>query len=148
MQDITCKVTPDIRYPGKSRLLFIDISGGQHRLGGSALAHVCTQDIPQIRGVTYGCVQVYGQLGDRSPDAAIAQLRSAFVAVQTLLEKGCGIIVNERILTQPRLASAGHDRSDGGLLITLLEMAFAGHCGLHIHLPDSSVRRSSTETRI
>lgn len=106
VQDITCKVTPDIRHPGKSRLIFIDISGGQNRLGGSALAHV------------------YGQLGDKSPDAAISQVHSAFVAVQTLLEK--------------RLVSAGHDRSDGGLLITLLEMAFAGHCGLHIHLPDSA----------
>ena len=29
---------------------------------------------------------------------------------------------------------AYHDRSDGGLLITLLEMAFAGHCGLDIDL--------------
>ena len=30
---------------------------------------------------------------------------------------------------------AYHDRSDGGLLVTLLEMAFAGHCGLDIALP-------------
>lgn len=37
--DITCKVTPEIRHPGASRLLFIDISNGHHRLGGSALAH-------------------------------------------------------------------------------------------------------------
>ena len=29
---------------------------------------------------------------------------------------------------------AYHDRSDGGLLVTLLEMAFAGHCGLEIDL--------------
>ena len=29
---------------------------------------------------------------------------------------------------------AYHDRSDGGLLITLLEMAFAGRCGLDIEL--------------
>jgi phosphoribosylformylglycinamidine synthase len=32
------------------------------------------------------------------------------------------------------LALAYHDRSDGGLLITLLEMAFAAHCGLDIDL--------------
>ena len=31
--------------------------------------------------------------------------------------------------------TAGHDRSDGGLLVTLLEMAFAGNCGLDIRLP-------------
>src|SRR3984893_829528 len=30
---------------------------------------------------------------------------------------------------------AYHDRSDGGLFVTLLEMAFAGHCGLDIALP-------------
>ena len=29
---------------------------------------------------------------------------------------------------------AYHDRSDGGLLVTLLEMAFAGHCGWSIDL--------------
>jgi phosphoribosylformylglycinamidine synthase len=29
---------------------------------------------------------------------------------------------------------AYHDRSDGGLLVTLLEMAFAGHCGLRVRL--------------
>jgi len=33
------------------------------------------------------------------------------------------------------LALAYHDRSDGGLLVTLLEMAFATHCGLDIDLP-------------
>ena len=34
-----------------------------------------------------------------------------------------------------RMLLAYHDRSDGGLLVTLLEMAFAGHCGLDIALP-------------
>jgi phosphoribosylformylglycinamidine synthase len=29
---------------------------------------------------------------------------------------------------------AYHDRSDGGLIVTLLEMAFAGHCGLSVRL--------------
>ncbi|HZY33746.1 MAG TPA: phosphoribosylformylglycinamidine synthase, partial [Rhodanobacter sp.] len=32
------------------------------------------------------------------------------------------------------LLLAYHDRSDGGIITTLLEMAFAGHCGLEIHL--------------
>jgi phosphoribosylformylglycinamidine synthase len=32
------------------------------------------------------------------------------------------------------LLLAYHDRSDGGVIVTLLEMAFAGHCGLEIHL--------------
>ena len=29
--------------------------------------------------------------------------------------------------------------SDGGLLVTLLEMAFAGHCGLRIDLPEGDL---------
>ncbi|TAM92059.1 MAG: phosphoribosylformylglycinamidine synthase, partial [Rhodanobacteraceae bacterium] len=32
------------------------------------------------------------------------------------------------------LVLAYHDRSDGGVIVTLLEMAFAGHCGLEIFL--------------
>ncbi|CAM5482207.1 phosphoribosylformylglycinamidine synthase [Rhodanobacter lindaniclasticus] len=32
------------------------------------------------------------------------------------------------------LLLAYHDRSDGGVVTTLLEMAFAGHCGLELHL--------------
>jgi phosphoribosylformylglycinamidine synthase len=32
------------------------------------------------------------------------------------------------------VASAGHDRSDGGLITTLLEMAFAGNCGIEVEL--------------
>src|SRR5690625_7976002 len=31
---------------------------------------------------------------------------------------------------------AYHDRSDGGLFVTLAEMAFAGHCGLDIRVDD------------
>ena len=43
---------------------------------------------------------------------------SFFAAVRELKDQG--------------LLLAYHDRSDGGLLVTLLEMAFAGHCGLDI----------------
>jgi phosphoribosylformylglycinamidine synthase len=37
-------------------------------------------------------------------------------------------------LNQDDLLLAYHDRSDGGLLVTLLEMAFAGRCGLDINI--------------
>jgi phosphoribosylformylglycinamidine synthase len=36
------------------------------------------------------------------------------------------------------LLLAYHDRSDGGLLVTLVEMAFAGHCGLDVTLAAGS----------
>jgi phosphoribosylformylglycinamidine synthase len=63
--------------------------------------------------------QVYGQLGDSAPDLDDPErLKGFFAAVQTL---------RGRIL-------AYHDRSDGGLLATLCEMAFAGRCGLSVDL--------------
>jgi len=65
--------------------------------------------------------QVYGQLGDQVPDIdEPAQLTALFDLVQECLQGG-------QLL-------AYHDRSDGGLAITLLEMAFAGHCGLAVDL--------------
>tara|TARA_R110001592_G_scaffold363248_3_gene682138 strand:+ start:38458 stop:42354 length:3897 start_codon:yes stop_codon:yes gene_type:complete len=65
--------------------------------------------------------QAYGQLGDTVPDMDSAEdLKAFFQWVQACLQ-------GEQLL-------AYHDRSDGGLLVTLLEMAFAGHCGLDIDL--------------
>ncbi|MFH0783777.1 MAG: phosphoribosylformylglycinamidine synthase [Pseudomonadota bacterium] len=68
--------------------------------------------------------QVMGQMGDVSPDLVDgASLKNCFTAVQELIGKG--------------FISAGHDRSDGGLITTLLEMAFSGNCGLDISLAGS-----------
>ena len=39
-------------------------------------------------------------------------------------------------LNNNNLILAYHDRSDGGLFVTVCEMAFAGHCGIHIHLDE------------
>lgn len=39
-------------------------------------------------------------------------------------------------LRERQLISSYHDRSDGGLVVTLLEMAFAGRSGLKINVPD------------
>jgi phosphoribosylformylglycinamidine synthase len=100
--DITLTVTPDIKH-ADSDILFVDLSGGNSRLGGSALAHV------------------YGQVGDSPPDISdTAALRSAFEVTQALLGK--------------KWIRSGHDRSDGGLLTALLEMAFAGDVGIEIDL--------------
>ncbi|MEE3607665.1 phosphoribosylformylglycinamidine synthase [Avibacterium paragallinarum] len=65
--------------------------------------------------------QVYKQLGDKPADVVnVAHLKGFFDAMQQL--------VNEQKLL------AYHDRSDGGLIITLAEMAFAGHCGLSVDI--------------
>src|SRR3989337_4280434 len=41
--DITKVVTPDLKMPGKSKLIYIDLGNGKNRLGGSALAHCYKQ---------------------------------------------------------------------------------------------------------
>ncbi|HID4046862.1 TPA: phosphoribosylformylglycinamidine synthase [Pluralibacter gergoviae] len=65
--------------------------------------------------------QVYRQLGDKPADVrSPEQLKGFWEAMQTL--------VAERKLL------AWHDRSDGGLLVTLAEMAFAGHCGVEVDI--------------
>ena len=64
--------------------------------------------------------QVWRKMGATSPDVAPEDVVALFNFITALK-------ANDRIL-------AYHDRSDGGLLVTLLEMAFAGRCGLNIDL--------------
>ncbi len=65
--------------------------------------------------------QTLGQIGNECPDLEDAgQLLATFNAIQTLLM--CGLV------------KSVHDVSDGGLITTLLEMAFAGNSGLKANL--------------
>ncbi len=65
--------------------------------------------------------QVYGEIGEQGPDLDDPELLKRFFAViQELNAEG--------------LLLAYHDRSDGGLFVTLCEMAFAGRTGLEIDL--------------
>lgn len=107
--DITEVITPDIKRPGESRLLYIDLGKSKYRMGGTALAHV------------------YGQLGNESPDVDdVNYLKDAFNAIQKLISED--------------LILSGHDRSDGGLIVTLLEMVFAGNCGIKINIEVKKTR--------
>jgi phosphoribosylformylglycinamidine synthase len=65
--------------------------------------------------------QVHGAIGDVPPDLDTpAHLCGFFAAIRELADAG--------------LILAYHDRSDGGLAITLLEMSFAGRAALEIDL--------------
>ncbi len=65
--------------------------------------------------------QVYGQVGNVAPDVDdAAKLKAFFEIIQQLNSDG-------KLL-------AYHDRSDGGLLAVLCEMAFASHIGLDVNL--------------
>ena len=69
--DINMVITPDIKCPGQSRLILIDISKGKNRLGGSAFA------------------QVLGQTGAECPDVDYPELlKNAFYAIQEMIVKG------------------------------------------------------------
>lgn len=108
VSDARATLTPELRTDqGDTDLILIDLGCGRNRLGGSCLA------------------QVYGQLGDPATDGVPdlddpARLKRFFAAIQELA-------LGDLIL-------AYHDRSDGGLLATLCEMAFAGRCGLEVDL--------------
>jgi phosphoribosylformylglycinamidine synthase len=65
--------------------------------------------------------QTYGKIAAQAPDVDDAEDLKAFFAVIQ------GLNADGHLL-------AYHDRSDGGLLTTVLEMAFAGHCGLDLQL--------------
>jgi phosphoribosylformylglycinamidine synthase len=94
-------LTPELDLTQPSRLLLIDLSAGQNRLGGSCWA------------------QVWGRGGGRTADLdAPALLAQFFAALSHAKDQGSVL--------------AYHDRSDGGALLTVLEMAFASHCGLAI----------------
>ncbi|WP_297394293.1 phosphoribosylformylglycinamidine synthase [Acidiferrobacter sp.] len=65
--------------------------------------------------------QVYGVEGGRPPDVDDPRLLKLFFGVV-------------QVLNELGLLFSYHDRSDGGLFVTLCEMAFAGKCGLDIDL--------------
>jgi phosphoribosylformylglycinamidine synthase len=69
--------------------------------------------------------QVFNAAGGEPADLDDPMLLCAFAAA--LIE-----------LRTRGLLLAYHDRSDGGLLVTLAEMAFAGHCGLDVTLAAGS----------
>ncbi|MDN5680359.1 MAG: phosphoribosylformylglycinamidine synthase, partial [Ewingella sp.] len=104
VEDVRSTVTPQLRTDKGDTALLLVDLG----LGHNAL------------GAT-ALAQVYRQLGDTPADVRSAeQLAGFFNAMQAL-------VADRKLL-------AYHDRSDGGLLVTLAEMAFAGHCGLNVDI--------------
>ena len=76
--------------------------------------------------------QVYGQIGDACPDLDDAiRVKAFFAAIQKLNGEG-------RLL-------AYHDRSDGGLFVTLCEMSFAGHVGISIDIEKTRIETKLVE---
>ncbi|KAH9895101.1 phosphoribosylformylglycinamidin [Cubamyces lactineus] len=107
VEDVSKTWTPQLRtdLQEPTTLLFFDLASGQQRLGASAIA------------------QVFKQVGSEAPDVVDPQdVKAFFVASQAIREE------------LPRAVLAYHDRSDGGLFTTLVEMAFAARTGLYVKL--------------
>ena len=104
VKDVRKTLTPQIRTDKSDTCLML-IDLGQ---GKNRLGASCL-------------AQVYKQIGDVAADLDSAELlKSFFAAIQSLNEES--------------LLLAYHDRSDGGLLATICEMAFAGNTGLTVKL--------------
>jgi len=78
-------------------------------------------DLGQGRLGGSALAQVYNELGGASPDVDNPRLLVAFYAAIRRLQRA-------------DLLLAYHDRSDGGLLVSTCEMAFAARCGLTLNL--------------
>ncbi|HSF48432.1 MAG TPA: phosphoribosylformylglycinamidine synthase, partial [Burkholderiales bacterium] len=76
--------------------------------------------------------QVYNQTDNRAPDLEEPERLKAFFDVIQRLNR------DRKIL-------AYHDRSDGGLFVTLCEMMFAGRCGLEVNLDELCSHKSGYE---
>jgi phosphoribosylformylglycinamidine synthase len=76
--------------------------------------------------------QVASQMGEAVPDVdRAADLKNFWNAIQQL--------------GRERKLLAYHDRSDGGLLATVVEMAFAGHVGVDLELPTAGAETPSSK---
>jgi phosphoribosylformylglycinamidine synthase len=76
--------------------------------------------------------QVASQMGEAVPDVdRAADLKNFWNAIQQL--------------GRERKLLAYHDRSDGGLLATVVEMAFAGHVGVDVELPTAGAETPSSK---
>ena len=108
VKDVRLTLTPDLKADPRGE--------------GSVLVYVNLAPKGEAPLGATALAQVYGQLGDTHADADAALLRRFFHAMQTVVRE--------------KLALAYHDRSDGGLAVTLAEMAITGGRGLVAKLPD------------
>jgi phosphoribosylformylglycinamidine synthase len=104
VEDVRRTLTPQLRLDRGATRLLLVDLGG----GRNRLGGSCL-------------AQVYGRIGHDAPDCDEPRRLRGFVEAMVRLRRA-GLLL------------AYHDRSDGGLLATLAEMAFAGRCGFEVRL--------------
>ncbi|CAN5178800.1 phosphoribosylformylglycinamidine synthase [soil metagenome] len=114
VEDVRTTLTPQLRTPRDEAVT------GQAPVGRTELIVIDLGEGRRRLGAS-ALAYVTGQIGSEAPDLDDpARLAAFFNAIQSLNARG--------------LILAYHDRSDGGLFVTLCEMAFAGRCGLRINV--------------
>ena len=117
--DITKTVTPDLKCPS--------------RCGGKTSLLFIDLGGGKARMGGSSLAQTFNQIGNESPDIEdFVMLKNTFLVVQDLI--GAGKIL------------AGHDRSDGGLAVVLMEMAFAGNCSISAVIPETYAGAGEIDT--
>jgi len=120
--DFTTKVTKSTKSETfVSSVNFVVNDQGSDRIGDTVLLLI---DLGRGKNRLGGSIlaQVVSQLGEATPDVENpADLKGFWNAIQQLGRE-------KKLL-------AYHDRSDGGLLATVVEMAFAGHTGVDLEIP-------------
>jgi len=106
LEDVRYATTPQLRMNRGETVLLLVDLGGGRNRLGGSVL-----------------AQVYGTFGGTTPDVDDPKCLRAFVGVM-------GALIAEGLVL------AYHDRSDGGLLASVCEMMFAGHCGVALRLPE------------
>ena len=114
--DIYKKVTPDLKSTS-SALYFIDLSDGNFNMGGSLYSSLNNMLMCPTMNPPY------------VPD--FSKVKKTFNLIQKLISR-------DMILS-------GHDKSDGGLITTLIEMSISSNIGLEINLNEDITQGRSIE---
>ena len=116
MRDVGNNVTPQLCARRDNDLWLLDLANGRHRLGGSVRWR-------------------------KPPHNSATPPPTSMMSMMSI---GCGDFLPAYNISSANVVLlAYHDRSDGGALTTLCEMAFAARCGLMIELPLRLVHSSN-----
>jgi phosphoribosylformylglycinamidine synthase len=106
VSDVTKTLTPQLVNKPDTSLILVDLSGGNKRLGASALSQVYNKVVTDVADI-------------KNPEI----LNTFFEQLKKLKNEN--------------LVLAYHDRSDGGLFVTVSEMCFAGRVGAELCIEPS-----------
>ena len=112
VDNVDYRLTPDLKKIG-NKLLYINLGNNNNRISGSALLNVynligCNDDVPNIDNLNH-----------------LYQIKDVFQLIQKYIQN---------IYSKNKIIYSGHDRSDGGLITTVLEMAFSGNKAVRLDL--------------